>query len=149
MKKIILIASIIVVVCQAKAQETHKYINSTTEVFNKDHSLIVETYSSNWTGNIYLSKHLLKINWKHFDRQVYAIAQAGKYEAADEGYYTKVLLLLAPCKNGLKPITAVLLVDSKFRLTDLIIKNSDTVNTTYTIRKLQFKQSMSATLKRD
>lgn len=135
MKKLLLFVLLLPIGLRCSAQKTYHYLESGNEYFNPDGSRMCWADGSKKPGSIYLSPTLLKIDWKRESRQIYAILHTSGYELADEGYFTKSLVLVMPTKRGIKTLHAILLVDSAYRLSDVIIKHGDSVQTWYSVRK--------------
>ena len=89
-------------------------------------------------GKIYISARLIKIDWtgRQQDCQVFTIVKTSPWEITDENYHTKCFTLLGLSGKGFKTVEGVLLVNEKYQATDFILKDSDTVHTSYTIKPL-------------
>ncbi len=132
MKKLITIAALFIVFT-AQAQENRTYTQVQTD--HLDSAGHQKSRSIKYmTGSIYLSLTLIKIDEGQPKQQVYTIASTGRAEPADEGYFTRDMIIFAPTKaGGLKAYTAVLLISPKGKVTDLIIKKTKKTHVSYTL----------------
>lgn len=133
MKKSIITIIALFIVFTAQAQEKRTYNQVQTDHLDSAGHQKIRSIKY-MTGSIYISTSLIKIDAGQPKQQVYTIASTGTAEPADEGYTTRDMIIFAPTKSGgPKAYTAVLLINPKGRVTDLIIKKTKKTHVSYTL----------------
>lgn len=125
MKKIILLLSITIVVTFAKAQETHRYISSSTRYLDTAGNFICWADGSG-PGTYKIGKGLISFDISKASRKVYAIIHRGKWEQYDEGYQLKEIIVAETVgPNSIRVFSVLILRDPAGIITDILVKHPD------------------------
>lgn len=125
MKKIILLLSITILVTFAKAQETHRYISSSTRYLDTAGNFICWADGSG-PGTYKISAGLISFDLSKSSRKVYAIIHRGKWEQYDEGYnFREIKVCEVAGTNQLRFLSVMILRDPAGVITDILVKYPD------------------------
>lgn len=133
MKKFFLIASIIVVVCQAKAQETHNYFNKTIEHRDTSGKTMSWARTDPAKGKISIDSNFIVLSPVGTSSKFLMIVRRGAWEPYDEGYYLRefsVVELTGP--KSMRAFSVLVLRNAKKQVSDITLKFNDG-NITYQI----------------
>lgn len=126
MRKLLLLTLILIVLCQAKAQETHHYLSRTTEYRDSTGKPICCADGNETPGTYKITKGLICFDMSRANRKVYTIINRGKWEPYDEGYSfkeMKVCELAGP--DRLVFCRVLILRDPSGVITDITVRYQD------------------------
>ena len=121
MKKIILIASIIVVVCQAKAQTVYFFNKTVDHAATKDSARWAKTDPAK--GVIKITAGLITVSPVGTSSKIMVILKPGKWEAYDEGYQLReftVAEITGP--KSMIVYSVLVLRNSRKQISDITLK---------------------------
>lgn len=134
MKKLFITASMMLITAALSAQSrTGQYSQVTTDHF-KDGQRTSQTRKFT-TGELVVGDNLITVDVNGTKPQVYTIAHKEKEELEDEGQFSKSIILITLTKSGgLKALQAVLLMNPKHVITDVIIKRTKATRVAYSFK---------------